>query len=231
MCAIVQNCIALSISIKCMGCLQPRKPWCARACTSEMWSRSWQQRTMSAVCPFVCPIKMVHAAVRCCRNVTRLVDDDIVACAVAHWISGSVYSRREAEESSARRQSDIERRDSLRADLNYTLVYLDIEIQGNAAGRMEFVLFNTESILAAENFRALCSCEHGPVPADRLSEAAKFGDGKEYCLKVRWSLYTCSKEGYQARSRCPCWRCQDYASTVTSVEHLGKRTVTQPRTF
>lgn len=123
------------------------------------------------------------------------------------WISGTAYSPREAEESTARRKADDERRASLRDDLNYTLVFLDVDIQGESVGRMEFVLFTTDATMAAENFRALCTCEKGPVSETWLPEAAKFGDGKDYCLKVCWSLYETVREGCRARSRHSCWRC------------------------
>lgn len=52
---------------------------------------------------------------------------------------------------------------------------------GSYIGRMEFVLFTKEAPLAAENFRALCTCEKGTVP-----EGHK-GAGKQYCFKVRRS--------------------------------------------
>jgi cyclophilin family peptidyl-prolyl cis-trans isomerase len=42
-----------------------------------------------------------------------------------------------------------------------TKVYFDIEIGGEAAGRVEFELFTADVPKTAENFRALCTGEHG----------------------------------------------------------------------
>jgi peptidyl-prolyl isomerase D len=43
-------------------------------------------------------------------------------------------------------------------------VFFDIEINGKAMGRIEFVLYMNEAPRAAENFRALCTGEKGTVP-------------------------------------------------------------------
>lgn len=44
---------------------------------------------------------------------------------------------------------------------NRPCVYMDIQIGGNDAGRLEFELFNDVTPKCAENFRALCTGEKG----------------------------------------------------------------------
>jgi peptidyl-prolyl isomerase D len=98
------------------------------------------------------------------------------------WKSGAVYSKQEALQlgaaEEAREAAEKKRRDELRADLSRPIVYLDVAIKGEAVGRMEFVLFTKEAPLAAENFRALCTCEKGIAPKGHT------GAGKAYCFKV-----------------------------------------------
>jgi peptidyl-prolyl isomerase D len=98
------------------------------------------------------------------------------------WKSGAVYSRQEALKfgaaEEAREAAERKRREELRADMSRPIVYLDVSIKGDPAGRMEFVLFTKEAPLAAENFRALCTCEKG------FAEKGHAGEGKAYCLKV-----------------------------------------------
>jgi peptidyl-prolyl isomerase D len=98
------------------------------------------------------------------------------------WTSGAVYSKQEALQlgaaEKAREAAEQKRREDLRADLSLPIVYLDVTIKGEAAGRMEFVLFTREAPLAAENFRALCTCEKGTAPKGHT------GEGKAYCFKV-----------------------------------------------
>lgn len=94
-----------------------------------------------------------------------------------------MYTAAEAAADAAARaaaaEADVARRAQLRDDASKPLVFLDVEIAGEAIGRMEFVLFTEESPRAAENFRALCTCEKGIVPEGRE------GAGLPYCLKVR----------------------------------------------
>lgn len=98
------------------------------------------------------------------------------------WTSGAVYSRQEALTVAAAEEAanaaERERRAALRADASRPLVWLDVAIRGEPIGRMEFVLFTKEAPRAAENFRALCTCEKGHAPEGHE------GAGKAYCLKV-----------------------------------------------
>jgi peptidyl-prolyl isomerase D len=87
-----------------------------------------------------------------------------------------IIARRAAEQA-----ADGARHGALRADTSRPLVYLDVEIAGEPIGRMEFALFTAEAPRAAENFRALCTCEKGSVP----DEPGREGAGKPYCLRVR----------------------------------------------
>jgi hypothetical protein len=87
------------------------------------------------------------------------------------------------------------RKAALREDPSRPLVYLDIEIKGQPAGRMEFVLFTKEAPRAAENFRALCTCEKGKVP---LKPAGREGAGLPYCFKVRPMPASSSPESHMS---------------------------------
>ena len=99
-----------------------------------------------------------------------------------------MYSDREAAAltaaQDAKAAAETQRRAQLRANTSRPLVFLDVEIGGKAVGRMEFALFTHESPRAAENFRALCTCEKGTVP----DLPGREGAGKPYCFKVRTAL-------------------------------------------
>jgi hypothetical protein len=90
-----------------------------------------------------------------CLRVTPCVHADVP------WVSGTVYTAQELKDYRASQAAQVtaeaERRAKLRADLGRPLVYLDVEINGQPTGRMEFVLFSEEAPRAAENFRLLCT--------------------------------------------------------------------------
>ena len=115
----------------------------------------------------------------------------------------------------ARAAAEAERRAALRANTSRPLVYLDVAIQGKPVGRMEFVLFAEEAPRAAENFRALCTCEKGSVP----DTPGREGAGKPYCFKVRDSkreCIACQHTAVTLMRSCLCMR----RLVFVSLQHL-----------
>lgn len=91
------------------------------------------------------------------------------------WTSGALYEEQEKQRLLDRETARLL---ALKQDPSLPLVYMDVAIKGKLIGRVEFVLFNSVSPLAAENFRALCTGEKGIAPA-----TAPEGAGKPYHFK------------------------------------------------
>mmetsp|Transcript_13430 Transcript_13430/g.22358 ORF Transcript_13430/g.22358 Transcript_13430/m.22358 type:complete len:252 (+) Transcript_13430:1-756(+) len=77
------------------------------------------------------------------------------------WTSGAVFTESEeaamiAKEDAARAAEELRR-----TRAGNPRVFFDIQIDGKAAGRIEFVLYAHEAPRAAENFRAMCTGERG----------------------------------------------------------------------
>jgi len=75
-----------------------------------------------------------------------------------------MLSSAQAQAKAYREMKDEEARMRRRTSKFNPRVFFDIEINGKAMGRIEFVLYMDESPNAAENFRALCTGEKGVVP-------------------------------------------------------------------
>ncbi|KIZ05729.1 peptidylprolyl isomerase D (cyclophilin D) [Monoraphidium neglectum] len=92
------------------------------------------------------------------------------------WTSGARFTNEEALRQVA---ADYERRLRLRANASLPLVYLDVGIKGKYVGRIEIVLFTHISPRAAENYRQLCTGEHG------IAKPGHEGAGRPYHFKGR----------------------------------------------
>lgn len=114
-----------------------------------------------------------------------------VSAAAVMYTSGTVTSqaerRRSQDLADAKAAAEAQRLADLRADESRPLVFLDVEIQGKAVGRMEFVLFTEESPLAAENFRALCTGEKGIQPAGGRGAGLPMHFKVRCCCCCLWS--------------------------------------------
>eukprot|EP00878_Enallax_costatus_P025836 GHUV01027673.1.p1 GENE.GHUV01027673.1~~GHUV01027673.1.p1 ORF type:complete len:303 (+),score=56.86 GHUV01027673.1:1296-2204(+) len=91
-----------------------------------------------------------------------------------NWTSGALYDDLERE---AQVAAERKRLEALRNDEDLPLVWLDVAIKGKHVGRIHFVLFMKGSPRAAENFRQLCTGEHGVVPEGKANA------GQAYHLK------------------------------------------------
>ena len=73
------------------------------------------------------------------------------------WTSGSILDKDELAKAKEQKEQDRIRVEALRNDTALPLVYMDITIRGEPAGRMEFALYAHAAPRAAENFRAFCT--------------------------------------------------------------------------
>ena len=73
------------------------------------------------------------------------------------WTSGSILDRDELAKAKKEKEQGRIREEALRKDMSLPLVFMDITIHGEPAGRMEFALYVHAAPRAAENFRAFCT--------------------------------------------------------------------------
>lgn len=112
------------------------------------------------------------------------IDPDGASGAAVLWTSGAVGStaeRKAAREMRAAEEAgETERLKTLKENATLPLLYLDVEIDEEAIGRMLFVVFVDEAPIAAENFRQIFSGEMGYVPKDGTNRE---GEGMPYHIK------------------------------------------------
>lgn len=84
------------------------------------------------------------------------------------WVSGTLLTvdehRKAVESFESAEEKEKKRLSQLRANDSFPLVYFDVEIKGQAVGRIEFVLFVDISPRCAENFRRFVTGEAGIAP-------------------------------------------------------------------
>lgn len=114
-----------------------------------------------------------------------ILDDQGRASPTSNFTSGALYRD---EDASALKDAETKRLLDMKNNLSFPLVFLDIEIAGEYAGRIEIVLFPDVSPLAAENFRALCTGEKGVAPEGSAGAGKPFSfkGGKFYRIVDRF---------------------------------------------
>jgi peptidyl-prolyl isomerase D len=84
------------------------------------------------------------------------------------WVSGTLLTveehRKAVESFETAEEKEKRRLNRLRDNTSLPLVYFDVEIKGQAVGRIEFVLFVDISPRCAENFRRFVTGESGVAP-------------------------------------------------------------------
>ncbi|GAB4821361.1 hypothetical protein N2152v2_008407 [Parachlorella kessleri] len=99
----------------------------------------------------------------------------------SRWVSGALYSEDEHRQALVEEALEKKRKEdeltTLRNNETLPLVFFNVTIKGRPVGVIEMVLFTDISPRSAENFRQLCTGEHGVVPE------GKEGAGKPYHFK------------------------------------------------